>query len=73
MLLFGNATMKFLISLTMSCIETAIADHFEMLFRDMLDEAFNEFQCRNGFFNVLIVFMAVVMKSDVFAIIFVYP
>lgn len=35
-----------------------------MLFRDMLDQTFDEVYYRNGFLNILVIFMPVVMKSD---------
>ena len=34
----GNDSIKFFINLPVACINAAIADHFEMLFRDMADQ-----------------------------------
>ena len=55
---------EILVCVTVSCIETTISDHFKMLFRDMLDQTFDEVYYRNGFLNILVIFMPVVMKSD---------
>ena len=63
--------MEFLVYLAVPGIETAIADHLIMLLRDMLDEALDELHGRNGFFYILPIFMAVVMESDRFPVIFV--
>ena len=50
-----------------------MADHFVMLLRYVLDEAFNEFHNWNGSFHICIVFMAVVMESNKVSIIFIGP
>ncbi len=63
--------MEFCINISMSCIETAISDHFEMFFRDMPDETFNEIYSRNSLFDILIVFMSIIVEGDIFAIIFI--
>ena len=55
--------MQFFISITMSGVKAAITDHFEMFFRDMADEPFDEINDRNGFLNILFIFVAVIMKS----------
>ena len=39
-------------------------DHFVILFRDMADEAFNEFHNRKYFFRIGIIFAPVIMESD---------
>ena len=65
--------MEFFVYFPMSGIKTAIAYHLVMLFRDMLDEALNEFHNRNGFFYVFVIFMAVVVESDKISIIFIDP
>ena len=48
----------------MSGIKPAIADHFKVLFRDMPDQTFDEIHCGNGFLDVFIIFMTVVMKCN---------
>ena len=65
--------MEFFVYFPKSDIKTAIAYHLVMLFRDMLDEALNEFHNRNGFFYVFVIFMAVVVESDKISIIFIDP
>ena len=61
---FGNGKMEFFIYGTMSGIKSAITDHLEMFFRDMTNETFDKIHGRNGFLNKLVIFVAVVMKSD---------
>ena len=63
--------MKFFINFPVPCINAAVADHFEMFFRDMPDETFYELHNRKGFFHIGVIFVAVVMESDKVAIIFV--
>ncbi len=48
-------------------------DHFVILFRDMADEAFNEFHNRKYFFRIGIIFAPVIMESDKVAIVLVNP
>ena len=42
-----------------------------MLFRDVLDKAFNEFKRRNGFLHICIIFMSVIVKSNRFPIVII--
>ena len=65
--------MKFFINFPVPCINAAVADHFEMFFRDMPDETFYELHNRKRFFDIGVIFVAVVMESDKVAIIFVNP
>lgn len=65
--------MEFFVNLPVAGINTAITDRLIMLFRDMLNEAFDEFHNRDGFFDILFIFVAVVVKSDKIAIILVNP
>lgn len=65
--------MQLFVNVTVPGIKTAVAYHLVMLFRDMLDEALNEFHNRNGFFYVFVIFMAVVVESDKISIIFIDP
>lgn len=44
-------------------IEATIANHFIMLFRDVLDKAFNKVHNGKSFFHILVIFVAVVMKG----------
>ena len=52
-----------------SGINPIIACHFEMLFRDMLDQEFDEFNDGKSLFNINIIFMTVIVESDIFTII----
>ena len=71
MFLLRNSTVQLFILFPMSGIYAIIADHFEMFFRDVLDEEFHEFKSRDGHYHKFIVFVAVVMESDIFTIIFI--
>lgn len=73
MFFFGNDTMQFRINLTVPCIQTAIADHFKMFFRDVRDEPFYEIHDRQSFLHILVVFMAVIVESNGISIISVNP
>lgn len=73
MLFTGNGPVKFFINFPVPCINAAVADHFEMFFRDMPDETFYELHNRKRFFGIGIIFVAVVMEGDKVAIIFVNP
>ena len=46
-----------------------VAEHFEMIFRDMDDQLSNKVQSRNGLGDSFVVFMSGIMKSYIFAII----
>lgn len=61
------------VNFAVACIETAIADHFKVFFRDMADQSFDEIDSGNRFFYVFIIFMTVVMKSDRMSVIAVNP
>lgn len=56
--------MKFFANFAMPGIETAIAEHFEVLFRDMANQPFDEINSREGFFYVFIIFMTIVMEGN---------
>lgn len=55
----------------MPCIQPSISDHFKVLFRNVADEPFDEIHGRDCFLHIFSIFMAVVMKSNHFAIIFI--
>lgn len=71
MLFTRDSPMEFFINLPVSGVKASIADHFIMLFRDMLDEAFYEFHNGDSLFHKSIIFMAVVMEGDKVTIIFI--
>ena len=49
--MFGYGPVKTVIFFTVPCIDTVITNHFEMLFRDMPDQPFNELHDRDFFNN----------------------
>ena len=63
MLFTGDCTKKFFVNLPVAGVNTAIADHFIMLFRDVADQTLYEFHNRNRFFYVPVIFVSVVMKG----------
>lgn len=63
-LLSGNGTVQTFIVFAVSCINAIVADHFEMLFRDVPDKSFDEIHDRNVFDDQFFIFMPVVMKGD---------
>ena len=71
MFAFGNGTVKLGIYFTMSGIETAITDHLKVFFGYVANKTFDEIDSGNRFFHVLFIFVAVVVESNVFAIIFI--
>ena len=60
----GDSPEEFLVDLPVTCIKAAVADHFEMLFGDMADEAFDEIHGRDSLLHILPIFMAVIMEGD---------
>ena len=58
------ARCEFLLSNGTMSIKAAITDHLEMFFRDVPDKAFDKIHDRNGFLNVLIIFVTIVMERD---------
>lgn len=71
MFLARDSVMKMIVYLPIPGIEPTIPDHLKVLFRDMPDQAFYEFHDRNGFFDVDIILVSVVMERDKVAIIFI--
>ena len=65
--------MELFVNLSVPCVNAAITDHFVILFRDMADQAFDEFHNRKCFFHIFVIFMPVVVESDKVAIIFINP
>ena len=68
-----NSTIKFCVNFTMSRIETIVADHFKMFFRYMLDKKFNKFDCRNRTFHISIIFVTIIVKSNILTIVRINP
>ena len=61
--------MELFVDLPVPGINTAVADHFKMFFRDMADQTLDKFHNRNGFFHIFVILMTVVMKCDKIAVI----
>mgnify|MGYP006892994560 CR=1 FL=1 len=55
----------------MSCVETAISNHFEVFFWYVADKPFDEVHGRYSFYHIFFVFMPVVMKGNEFTIVFI--
>jgi len=64
MFFFWDGPMKLFVNGTVSGIEAAVADHFIILLRDMLDKAGDEIHDRKGFFNILVIFVPVIVEGD---------
>ena len=58
-----DSLVKLLINLPVSGIKPIVPGHLEILFRDMLNEHFNEINGRKGPLNERVVFMLIVMES----------
>lgn len=54
-----------------SGIQTVIPNHFEMLIGDVTNDTFDEINSGDRFRNKFIVLMAIVVKGDEFAVVFV--
>ena len=64
-----NGEIDFLIILARSYIKPIVADLFEMFFWYVLNKPCNKIHYRNCFNNTLVIFMSIVMKSYIFAIV----
>lgn len=73
MLFTGNGSEELFINLPVAGINAAVADHFEMLFRDMADEARYELHNRKGYLHIGVIFVAVIVEGDKVTIIAVNP
>ena len=69
----GNRPPELCIDIPVPGINPAIADHFEMLFRDVPDEPGNEFHGRDRLLDIFLILVAVVVKRDKAAIVPVDP
>lgn len=52
-------------------VKTVITEHFEVLIRDMTNKFFDKFGGRDGLGNKLIIFMAIVMESNILTVVIV--
>lgn len=64
MLFLGDGSADKSVRLSMACIDTIVADHFEVFLRDVSNELFNKVDGRNGFCNKFLIFMAVVVEGN---------
>lgn len=69
MFFFWDGTFQLFVGLKVSCIEAAVTDSLKMLFRDVPDKPPDEIHCRYGFLHINIILMAVVVESDILAVI----
>ena len=65
-MVFGSmyCSLKFRIDLSMSCIQSAIANHFKVFLWNVTDETFDEIYDRDSFLHIFFILMTVVMKSN---------
>ena len=61
--------MQVFIYFAMASIDATISNHFEMFFRNVSDQAFYEINCGNCFDHIFIIFMPIIVKSNIVAII----
>ena len=64
-----NSLVKFLVDFTVSCIKAIVPCHFEIFFRYVLDEQLNKINRRKRSPDERIVFVFVVMKGNIIAIV----
>lgn len=64
-----DSPVQFFINPAVPCIKAIIAGHFEVFFRDVLDEEFNEVQHWESTFHISIVFVAVIVEGNGFAVV----
>ena len=65
--------MKFLVDLTVPCIQAIVPCHLEIFIRDVLYEQLDKINRRKGFSDERIVFVFVVMKSNHIPIVSIDP
>lgn len=61
--------MEFLVDIPVAGINAAITDHLVMLFGDMADQTLYKMHNGDGFFHIFVIFMAIVMESNIITII----
>lgn len=70
---FMDSSVKIFIDLAVSGIKPIITGHLEILFRDVLDEQLDKVDGRKRFSDKRIIFMFIIMKSDIFTVIRIDP
>ena len=66
---WGDGEMKMLCLFIMSGIKAVIPNHLKMFIGNVANDTFDKINGGNSFRNEFIIFMAVVMKGDEFAVI----
>ena len=69
----GDGSVEFFVNFPVAGINSAITDHFIMLFRNVADESLDGLHNRDVFFHILVIFVPVVVESDKTAIVLVNP
>lgn len=69
----GDSPVEFFVNIPVACIKAAIADHLIMLFRDMPYEPLDEVHNRDGFLDIFVIFVSVIVEGNKVAIIAVDP
>ena len=64
-----DGPVQFPVNFALPCIKTVITDHFEVLFRDMLYKELDKIHHRKCPFHINIIFVAVIVEGDRFAVI----
>lgn len=70
---FMNSSVKIFIDFAVSGIKSIVTGHFEILFRDVLDEQLDKVDGRKCFSDKRIIFMFIVMKSYIITVIGINP
>lgn len=68
-----NRFIKGLVDFTMSGIQTIITCHLEIFFRYVLDKELDEIKYGDGFLNIKLIFMPIVMEGDICTVIRINP
>lgn len=69
----GDGTIEFRVDVTVPCVESAITDHFKMLFWYVADQTLNEIHSRDGFLDIFFIPVAMIVEGDRMAIIIIDP
>lgn len=68
-----DSPVQLIVDLAVSGIKTIVASHFEIFFRNVLNEKLDKIDSRKGFLNENIVFMPVVMEGHVIPVVGIDP
>ena len=73
MLFTRDDPVELFVNLPMPRVNAAVAEHFVMLFRDVLNQPLDKFHDGECFFHVGVILMAVIMKGNKIAVVAVNP